>query len=95
MVGGSCVVFQTWCLGKKGPLLVSVFGPVQTVCSAVLSASLLGQKLGRGSLAGMVLMFTGLYLVLWAKRNESHQSSQQQGGAGDDDDAEKAPLLLS
>lgn len=56
--------FQTWCLGKKGPLFVSVFGAVQTVCSAILSASLLGHKLGRGSLAGIVLMFAGLYLVL-------------------------------
>ncbi|CAN6202851.1 unnamed protein product [Urochloa humidicola] len=88
VVGGSCMAFQAWCLGKKGPLFVSVFGPVQTVCSAILSASsLMGHKhkLSLGSLAGMVLMFTGLYLVLWAKRNENLKP-QPQG-------AEAAPLL--
>ncbi|CAL5036254.1 unnamed protein product [Urochloa decumbens] len=96
VVGGSCIVFQAWCLGKKGPLFVSVFGPVQTVCSAILSASLLGHKLSLGSLAGIVLMFTGLYLVLWAKRKETltlgldgdHPQSQAY-------DAEKAAPLLS
>ncbi|CAL5050378.1 unnamed protein product [Urochloa decumbens] len=96
VVGGSCIVFQAWCLGKKGPLFVSVFGPVQTVCSAILSASLLGHKLSLGSLAGIVLMFTGLYLVLRAKRKETltlglggdHPQSQAY-------DAEKAAPLLS
>ncbi|CAN6215448.1 unnamed protein product [Urochloa humidicola] len=95
VVGGSCIVFQAWCLGKKGPLFVSVFGPVQTVCSAILSASLMGQKLSLGSLAGIVLMFSGLYVVLWAKRNETlilggDHHPQSQAAAYD---AEKAPLL--
>ncbi|CAN6192162.1 unnamed protein product [Urochloa humidicola] len=93
VVGGSCIMFQTWCLGKKGPVFVSVFGPVQTVCSAILSASLMGQKLSLGSLAGIVLMFTGLYVVLWAKRNETLTL-----GADDHSqsyDAEKAAPLLS
>ncbi|CAN6166259.1 unnamed protein product [Urochloa humidicola] len=97
VVGGSCIVFQAWCLAKKGPLFVSVFGPVQTVCSAILSASLMGQKLSLGSLAGIVLMFTGLYVVLWAKRNETltpggGDHPQSQGAAYD---AEKAAPLLS
>nr|CAB3466693.1 unnamed protein product [Digitaria exilis]CAB3469186.1 unnamed protein product [Digitaria exilis] len=30
VVVGWCLVFQSWCLGKKGPMLVSVFGPVAT-----------------------------------------------------------------
>lgn len=91
--GGACIAFQTWCLGKKGPLFVSVFGPVQTVCSAILSAALLRQTLSRGSLAGIVLMFAGLYVVLWAKRNESYQMQQQQGDDDDDLENNKAPLL--
>uniref|UniRef100_A0A0D9WKV2 WAT1-related protein n=1 Tax=Leersia perrieri TaxID=77586 RepID=A0A0D9WKV2_9ORYZ len=76
LVGG-CVVFQTWCIGKRGPLLVSIFGPVQTVCSALLSALLFGQILSIGSLAGMVLMFCGLYVVLWAKSNEGHLEEER------------------
>jgi hypothetical protein len=100
-LGGACIVFQTWCLGKKGPLFVSVFGPVQTVCAAILSAAVLGKMISLGSLAGILLMFTGLYLVLWAKRNETNSLAvagddghQSQGGAAGVD-AEKAPLLLS
>ncbi|XP_062232914.1 WAT1-related protein At5g47470-like [Phragmites australis] len=85
VLAGACVVFQTWCLGKKGPLFVSVFGPVQTVCSAILSAALFGQTVSLGSLTGMVLMFCGLYIVLWAKNNENPREE-------DGDDAEKALL---
>uniref|UniRef100_A0A804P4A8 WAT1-related protein n=1 Tax=Zea mays TaxID=4577 RepID=A0A804P4A8_MAIZE len=45
---GACMAFQAWCLGRKGPLFVSVFGPVQTVCTAILSAALLRQVLSLG-----------------------------------------------
>uniref|UniRef100_A0A0A9GNJ2 WAT1-related protein n=1 Tax=Arundo donax TaxID=35708 RepID=A0A0A9GNJ2_ARUDO len=86
---GACIGFQTWCLGKKGPLFVSVFGPVQTICSAILSAALFGQMVSLGSLAGIVMMFSGLYIVLWAKNNESIGGDQVEDGVID---AEK-PLL--
>ncbi|WVZ82956.1 hypothetical protein U9M48_030156 [Paspalum notatum var. saurae] len=91
VLSGAGVAFQTWSLGKKGPLFVSVFGPVQTVCSAILSAALLGQTLSLGSLAGIVLMFTGLYIVLWAKRNETATSSRDV--VVDDVEKLEAPLL--
>ncbi|XP_062233826.1 WAT1-related protein At5g47470-like [Phragmites australis] len=86
---GACIVFQTWCLGKKGPLFVSIFGPVQTVCSAIFSAALFGQMVSLGSLAGIVLMFSGLYIVLWAKNNESLSDQLESGGGAD---VEKALL---
>lgn len=88
---GACMAFQAWCLGRKGPLFVSVFGPVQTVCTAILSAALLRQVLSLGSLAGIVLMFTGLYIVLWAKSNEISADDEEQSLQGGDD-AEKALL---
>jgi drug/metabolite transporter (DMT)-like permease len=47
-VVGASTAFQAWCLGRKGPLFVSVFGPVQTVCTAILSAALLRQVLSLG-----------------------------------------------
>ncbi|PUZ75441.1 hypothetical protein GQ55_1G169600 [Panicum hallii var. hallii] len=49
-VVGACTAFQAWCLGRKGPLFVSVFGPVQTVCTAILFAALLRQVLSLGRL---------------------------------------------
>ncbi|XP_020244560.1 WAT1-related protein At5g47470-like isoform X2 [Asparagus officinalis] len=67
---GSCVGFQAWCVKKKGPVTVSIFNPVQTVCSAILSALVLGQVISLESLGGMLFMFMGLYVVLWAKKKE-------------------------
>ncbi|XP_072966880.1 WAT1-related protein At5g47470-like [Typha angustifolia] len=71
VVMGTCVAFQTWCLGKKGPVFVSIFSPIQTVCSAFISTVIFKQMIGLGSLAGIVLMFSGLYIVLWAKKKEN------------------------
>ncbi|KAL6861678.1 hypothetical protein ACP4OV_017378 [Aristida adscensionis] len=87
VMAGACIVFQTWCIGRKGPLFVSVFGPVQTVCSGVLSAALFGQTLSLGSLAGIVLMFCGLYIVLWAKSKESPTVEVEDGGVLDSEKA--------
>ncbi|PKA60672.1 WAT1-related protein [Apostasia shenzhenica] len=75
VVGGSvisstCVVYQTWCVNKKGPLLVTIFSPIQTVFVSVVSAILLGQPISFVSSIGMLLMFLGLHAVLWAKRRE-------------------------
>ncbi|CAL9106647.1 unnamed protein product [Musa textilis] len=64
------ITFQTWCIVEKGPVLVAIFSPIQTVTTVVLSAILFRQIITLGSLAGMVLMFAGLYIVLWAKKNE-------------------------
>ncbi|KAG5592894.1 hypothetical protein H5410_043408 [Solanum commersonii] len=70
IVSGACVSFNNWAMKKRGPVLVSVFSPVGTLLTVVLSAVTLRDTITTGSLAGMFLMFTGLYFVLWAKRNE-------------------------
>ncbi|EEF33443.1 hypothetical protein RCOM_1059880 [Ricinus communis] len=57
---------------KRGPVLVSMFSPIGTVISVVLSIVTLGETIRIGSLAGMLLMFTGLYFVLWAKGKEGY-----------------------
>ncbi|WVZ25624.1 hypothetical protein V8G54_004168 [Vigna mungo] len=69
---------------KRGPVLVSMFSPIGTVCSVIFSVVTLGHTTNIGSLAGMFLMFTGLYFVLWAKGKEGCFDSEY--------DAEK-PLL--
>ncbi|XP_054823306.1 WAT1-related protein At5g47470-like [Prosopis cineraria] len=67
---GLCFSFHGWAVKKKGPVLVSMFSPISTVCSIILSAVTLGDTINIGSLVGMFLMFTGLYFVLWAKGKE-------------------------
>ncbi|XP_058757723.1 WAT1-related protein At5g47470-like [Vicia villosa] len=70
-VTGICLSISAWALEKRGPVLVSMFSPVGTVCSVIFSIVTLGDStVNIGSIAGMFLMFTGLYFVLWAKGKE-------------------------
>lgn len=52
-VTGVCVTFQTWCVKQKGPVLVSMFSPIQTVFSAVFAALILRQLISIGRYACM------------------------------------------
>ncbi|KAE8055096.1 hypothetical protein FH972_011957 [Carpinus fangiana] len=71
--------------------ITSLIGVGGAVSGAfILSLATLGDTIDIGSLAGMFLMFTGLYFVLWAKGKEGYYQ-------GDDFEsefnAEKKPLL--
>ncbi|KAM7272295.1 hypothetical protein ACFE04_026958 [Oxalis oulophora] len=90
-VGGVCVSFNGWAMKKRGPVLVSMFSPIGAVISVILSVITLGEKINLGSLAGMFLMFTGLYFVLWAKGKENFGS----GDSSDSELDEEKPLLLN
>ncbi|GLJ18616.1 hypothetical protein SUGI_0331570 [Cryptomeria japonica] len=67
---------QLWCIQKRGPVFVATFNPVSTVCSAILSSFFLGETLHIGSLLGVLLIFGGLYLVLWGKSKDVHEKEQ-------------------
>nr|KJB37639.1 hypothetical protein B456_006G213800 [Gossypium raimondii] len=69
-MGGASVSFSGWAMKKRGPVFVSMFSPIGTVIAVVFSFITLGETISLGSFAGMLLMFTGLYVVLWAKRKE-------------------------
>ncbi|XP_062188846.1 WAT1-related protein At5g47470-like [Phragmites australis] len=96
LVSSACITFQTWALEKKGPVMVSMFSPTQTVGSAIFSTIFLGRVMQTGSMLGMVFLFSGLYVVLWAKKKEGQvlaadrMATDQQDN---DDDMEK-PLLF-
>ncbi|KAE9459397.1 hypothetical protein C3L33_08688, partial [Rhododendron williamsianum] len=70
IVSGGCFSFNGWAMKKRGPVLVAMFSPVATVVSVILSFLTTGEYITLGSVFGMVLMFTGLYFFLWAKRKE-------------------------
>ncbi|XP_021901893.1 WAT1-related protein At5g47470-like [Carica papaya] len=89
-VSGACVSFNGWAMKKKGPVLVSMFNPIGTIVSVIISVVTLGEIINLGSLAGMFLMFTGLYLVLWAKAKEDYKDDDDDYGS--ECDPEK-PLL--
>ncbi|KAL3743287.1 hypothetical protein ACJRO7_018570 [Eucalyptus globulus] len=73
---GSCVGFTAWAIKKRGAVLPSMFCPIATVCTIVYSAIRLGDTINVPSLASMVLIFTGLYIVLWAKRKEGYHPNE-------------------
>ncbi|PIA50217.1 hypothetical protein AQUCO_01300747v1 [Aquilegia coerulea] len=70
IVCGACGSFQAWAMKKRGPVYVSTLSPIGTVFSVLLSALTLGDSVTFTSLVGMLLMFVGLYSVLWAKKKE-------------------------
>lgn len=96
-VSGLCVSFNGWAMKKRGPVLVSMFSPIGTVISVVLSFITIGESITLGSIAGMFLMFTGLYFFLWAKGKERFSVGNGDGdGDGDAMETEvdeEKPLL--
>ncbi|KAL3497495.1 hypothetical protein ACH5RR_040227 [Cinchona calisaya] len=91
-VGGGCVSFNIWAMKKRGPVLASIFSPIGTVISGILSVITLGSSITIGSLAGMFIMFTGLYCVLWAKWNEGFTTNITDNSSESEHDVEKALL---
>ncbi|KAL6896727.1 hypothetical protein ACP4OV_007299 [Aristida adscensionis] len=97
LVSSACIMFQMWALEKKGPVMVSMFSPTQTVGSAIFSALFLGRVMQPASMLGMVFIFSGLYIVLWAKKKEGegqvHDADKMATNQLGNDDMEK-PLLF-
>ena len=48
VVSSACIMFQTWALEKKGPVMVSMFSPTQTVGTAIFSVLFLGRVMQPG-----------------------------------------------
>ncbi|KAK8450585.1 hypothetical protein SEVIR_6G054500v4 [Setaria viridis] len=92
VVIGLCTTFQVSSIGRKGPVLVSMFSPFQTVFSSFISLIVFGQWIGLGCCVGIVLMFVGLYVVLWAKNREDKMFTELTVPSETECDIE-APLL--
>uniref|UniRef100_A0ACD5ZZP8 Uncharacterized protein n=1 Tax=Avena sativa TaxID=4498 RepID=A0ACD5ZZP8_AVESA len=90
---GLCTTFQVSSIGRKGPVLVSMFSPFQTVFSAFISFILFRQWIGTGCLVGIVLMFAGLYVVLWAKNREDKMFAQLAGPSDETESDVERPFL--
>ncbi|CAN8324813.1 unnamed protein product [Cochlearia groenlandica] len=84
LVSGVGFSFNGWVIKKKGPVIVSLFSPIATVVCVVVSSFSVEDGFNLGSLAGMALMFGGLYFVLWAKGKEDC-------GEGDDKESVLRP----
>ena len=47
-MSGLCVSFNGWAMKEKGPVLVSMFNPIGTVISVILSVLTLGESISIG-----------------------------------------------
>ncbi|KXG26293.1 hypothetical protein SORBI_3006G077500 [Sorghum bicolor] len=73
VASGLAFPLMSWCLRKRGPLYVAMFGPLIIVFVAVLSSIFLDETLHLGIVLGAVLIVAGLYMVLWGKAREAQE----------------------
>ncbi|KAK6942014.1 EamA domain [Dillenia turbinata] len=66
---------STWTIKKKGPVFTSAFNPLLVLFSFLLETFVLGSCAHLGSIVGGVLVIIGLYIVLWAKANDTKEAT--------------------
>ncbi|KAL5581568.1 hypothetical protein UlMin_014010 [Ulmus minor] len=74
VVFGIVLYAQTLVMRRKGPVFVTAFRPLATVVATVMAILILGDALHLGSIMGSVLIFVGLYAILWGKNKEMETS---------------------
>ncbi|KAL3679971.1 hypothetical protein R1sor_022927 [Riccia sorocarpa] len=82
---------QSWAIQKGGPLLVSLYTPVQTIIVAFLSVVLLGDSLYLGSVLGGSGAVLGLYLVTWGQVEHKKRDALEQAAVLKINDLEANP----
>ncbi|XP_021726964.1 WAT1-related protein At3g28050-like [Chenopodium quinoa] len=89
---------QTWACGKKGPLFVAMFKPLQMIIAVVMGVSFLGDILHLGSLIGGTVIAIGFYTVMKGKAEEESEkevveSRLAYSSEEEDSASHKEPLL--
>ncbi|CAN1772745.1 Ubiquitin C-terminal hydrolase 12 [Linum perenne] len=70
VISGFVIFIQLWCTDEKGPVFVTVFGPLTTILVAILAYFIVGENLYLGSIVGAAIVIVGLYLLLWGKEDD-------------------------
>ncbi|XP_021842788.2 WAT1-related protein At3g28050 [Spinacia oleracea] len=90
-------IVQTWACGKKGPLFVAMFKPLQMIIAVIMGVSFLGDVLHLGSLIGGTIIALGFYTVMRGKAEEESpkevNESRLMYSSEEDSYSHKAPLL--
>ncbi|XP_054777344.1 WAT1-related protein At1g25270-like [Prosopis cineraria] len=76
MSSGVAFSIVAWCVMKKGPFFVAIFNPLMLALTVLAGSLLLDETLYIGSLIGMMLIVSGLYIALWGKSKEANKASE-------------------
>ncbi|ESW30602.1 hypothetical protein PHAVU_002G166900 [Phaseolus vulgaris] len=71
VTSGLASAIQIWTIGKGGPVLASIYLPLQTLLVAVMASIIFGEEFFLGGIIGACLIIFGLYLVVWGRSQES------------------------
>ncbi|KAK9751008.1 hypothetical protein RND81_02G235500 [Saponaria officinalis] len=88
---------QTWACGKKGPLFVAMFKPLQMVFAVIAGVSFLKDVLHIGSVIGGTIIGIGFYTVMKGKAEEEKVKRVDEPtlfySSGEDASSHKVPLI--
>ncbi|KAL9226315.1 hypothetical protein vseg_002145 [Gypsophila vaccaria] len=89
---------QTWACGKKGPLFVAMFKPLQMIIAVIMGVSFLKDVLHIGSVIGGTIIGIGFYTVMKGKAEEEtvkhvDEAASLYTSSGEDTSPQKVPLL--
>ncbi|KOM45192.1 hypothetical protein LR48_Vigan06g049800 [Vigna angularis] len=71
VTSGLASAIQIWTIGKGGPVLASIYLPLQTLLVAVMASIIFGEEFFLGGIIGAFLIIFGLYLVVWGRSQET------------------------
>lgn len=70
VTSGLAAAIQIWTISKGGPVLASIYLPLQTLLVALMASIAFGEEFFLGGIIGAVLIISGLYLVVWGRSRE-------------------------
>ncbi|TKY70435.1 WALLS ARE THIN protein 1 [Spatholobus suberectus] len=71
VTSGLASAIQIWTIGKGGPVLASIYLPLQTLLVALMASIVFGEEFFLGGIIGAFLIISGLYLVVWGRSQET------------------------
>ncbi|XP_020217872.1 protein WALLS ARE THIN 1 isoform X1 [Cajanus cajan] len=76
VTSGLASAIQIWTIGKGGPVLASIYLPLQTLLVALMASIVFGEEFFLGGIIGAFLIISGLYLVVWGRSQETKFDKQ-------------------
>ncbi|GAU26254.1 hypothetical protein TSUD_224450 [Trifolium subterraneum] len=77
VISGMAAAIQIWTINKGGPVLASIYLPLQTILVALMAPIVFGEEFFMGGIIGAFLIISGLYLVVWGRSQETNSAADE------------------